>query len=344
MSEYKGIDISNNNGAVNFANVSNNGVQVVYIKATEGATFRDPYTYSSFRGAKTFGMSVGFYHFLVATSSPEAQAENFYSVVSNYTADCIPMLDIETDFSNLNDYIGRFIAKFNALSGTNNIGIYSYTGFLDNISSKYSGYLLWEANYNNSPWELPSNSYHVIGHQYTEKGKVSGVETNCDINVFNDGVFVDNATKGSWIEENNKWWYRHTDGTYTVSNWEKIDGKWYLFNSEGWMCFEWQNNDGVWFYLGKDTDGSMKTGWVQTNSKWYYLDMESGEMRTGWVKYKDHWYYLDKTGAMQTGWIVVDGKDFMLYSDGSMVHDTIYCDYSFDSNGVATKIEEPATK
>lgn len=344
MSDYKGIDISNHNGSVDFDIVATDGVRIVYIKATEGATFKDSFAYSSFNGAKSNGMYVGFYHFLVATSSPEAQAENFYSVVSNYSADCIPMLDIETEFDELNDYIGRFIAKFNALSGTNNIGIYSYTGFLNNISSEYSGYLLWEANYNNSPWDLPSNKYTVIGHQYTEKGHIAGVHTNCDVNVFNDGVFADSSTKGDWIEKDGKWWYKHKDGTYTVSNWEKIDGKWYLFNSEGWMCFNWEKKDGVWFYLGKDDDGSMKTGWVLYNNLWYYLDMETGEMRTGWVQYKGDWYFLNQDGSMATGWIKDKDKDYLLYSNGTMAHDTEYLGYAFDNNGVATKLDKPENK
>jgi len=42
---------------------------------------------------------------------------------------------------------------------------------------------------------------------------------------------------------------------------------------------------------------------------------------------------------MCTGWIIVDGKDYCLYSDGSMIHDTTAYGYSFDSHGVATKIQ-----
>ena len=36
--------------------------------------------------------------------------------------------------------------------------------------------------------------------------------------------------KGTWIKESNgRWWYRHTDGSYTKYDWEYIDGSWYFF-------------------------------------------------------------------------------------------------------------------
>jgi lysozyme len=42
MNKLKGIDISNWTGYVNFKEVLNGGVQVVYIKATEGTNYIDP--------------------------------------------------------------------------------------------------------------------------------------------------------------------------------------------------------------------------------------------------------------------------------------------------------------
>ena len=42
--------------------------------------------------------------------------------------------------------------------------------------------------------------------------------------------------KAQWIKAaDGRWWYRHADGSYTTSNWEKINGEWYYFDAEGWM-------------------------------------------------------------------------------------------------------------
>ena len=42
---------------------------------------------------------------------------------------------------------------------------------------------------------------------------------------------------GQWIQDaaTGRWWYRHSDGSYTTNNWEFINGEWYYFDSEGWM-------------------------------------------------------------------------------------------------------------
>lgn len=85
---------------------------------------------------------------------------------------------------------------------------------------------------------------------------------------------------GKWLKgesEGNtkKWWYKHSDGSYTANDWEKIDGEWYFFDYNGWM---------------------------------------------------------------KTGWIVWKGKDYYLYGNGVMAHNTTLYGYKFDSNGVATKV------
>ena len=199
----KGIDISNNNGSINFNGVKNSGVECVYIKATEGTTFQDSYKSAFYGGAKTIGAKVGFYHFLVGTSAPETQAENFHKEIISYQNDLVPMLDVEVNFPGLNDYIARFIGRFNQLTSME-IGLYTYTSFLNEYIDveRFKTLKLWEANYNNSPWNLPSNGFtNRIGHQYTEKGHIDGVNGVCDVNEFNEGVLngnkqvvVNNAT------------------------------------------------------------------------------------------------------------------------------------------------------
>ena len=343
MGYIKGIDISNNNGSIDFSQVAADNVECVYMKASEGKTFQDNKLEGFYSSCKSNGLKVGAYHFLVGTSSPEAQAENFYKMIYGFEWDLIPMLDVETEFNGLCDYIIRFINAFKELSPLP-LGIYSYTGFItniENIQDTIKDYPLWEANYNNNPWKLPSNFFtNRVGHQFTEAGNILGVSGKVDVNSFSEDIMLkNNSALGTWINKDNKWWYKHKDGTFTKGAWELIDNKWYLFDEEGWMIYDWKETGCNWYYFGDCNDGAMKTGWCydKKSCKWYYFN-EEGIMLRGWIKIDNKWYHLDNNGAMETGWIREDGKDYCLYSNGEMIQDCDIYGYRFDSNGVAIKL------
>lgn len=351
MSNYKGIDISNNNSSIDFEAVAADGVTHVYVKATEGASFKDSTMGGFYNGAKANGTKLGAYHFLVSTSEPEAQAENFYSMIKDYSWDLVPMLDVETtegfSASILCDYVVRFKAAFEALSPLK-LGLYSYSSFIAHLQGAISTIKdmpFWEANYDNNPWSLADNFFtNRVGHQYTETGSISGVSEGCDVDVFNDGVLLEASTiPGKWKEgtgtDAGKWWYEHEDGSYTKSGWEHINDVWYLFDGSGWMLYDWKKDGDNWYFLGGSNDGAMKYGWVKTDNKWYYFGTkDDGAMKTGWQKIDDKWYYFGSNGAMCTGWIKDDGKDYCMYSNGPMIANAVMYGYSFDASGVATKI------
>ena len=85
----------------------------------------------------------------------------------------------------------------------------------------------------------------------------------------------------------------------------------------------WVQNGQDWSYL--NADGSVKKGWIQTASGWYYLDPITGKMKTGWVEIGGQRYYLNTAadgveGQMRQGWWQdAAGKQyfFSTASDGS---------------------------
>lgn len=82
-----------------------------------------------------------------------------------------------------------------------------------------------------------------------------------------------------WIqEENGKWWWILEGYNAIIDAWRNINGKWYRF----------------------DTVGYMQTGWVNDNDKWYYLADPDGHMLTDtYIKSAkgDVEYYVDKNGV-----------------------------------------------
>ena len=119
---------------------------------------------------------------------------------------------------------------------------------------------------------------------------------------------------GSWIQSNGRWWYKHSDGSYTKNGWEKINETWYYFDSEGWMKTGWFNEHGNWYYL--DDSGAMKTGWCLISGSWYYLNT-SGVMQTGLQTIEGKQYYLADSGAMQTGWHNIGDDTYFFATSGA---------------------------
>lgn len=117
---------------------------------------------------------------------------------------------------------------------------------------------------------------------------------------------------GTWrnYQEGKK--YHTSQGTYPASQWLMILGKWYYFDSNGYVVTGWFHDEAAnqWYYLSDQ--GDMLTGWQQVNGIWYYLGND-GKMVTGWVQSTPgEWYYLNPDGSMAVD-TLIDG----LYPVGS---------------------------
>lgn len=121
-----GIDVSDNNGTMNWASQYSSGVRFAYVKATEGSTWTDP-TYSrNYKGARNAGMIRGAYHFAnPAGASGKVQADWFINHGGAWKADGYTLpgaLDVEgTCYSKtpaaMVSWIKAFVAEYKAREG-----------------------------------------------------------------------------------------------------------------------------------------------------------------------------------------------------------------------------------
>ncbi|AGY78000.1 GH25 family lysozyme [Clostridium autoethanogenum] len=189
----KGIDISNNDGSVNFQAVKDAGYEICYIKSTEGLTYNDSMMRTFYNGCKDVGLKVGFYHFL-RKNDPKQEAIHFLNCISGLAYDCIPMIDVEHDSLKDGSALGRTqsFANYCESQGVK-VGLYTYTSFLkESMNNDSLGLSLWIAEYGvNSP----HTDKEYVGFQYSETGKVPGVSTNCDLDDFNEKIFVSGGIK-----------------------------------------------------------------------------------------------------------------------------------------------------
>lgn len=216
----KGIDVSSHNGNINWEAVKSSGVEVVIIKTTEGVDFIDSMVNQHYNGAKSVGLNIGFYHFMSEKTSPTRQAEDFYNCIKDKSYNVIPTLDIEVNnygrsATQITDRCLEFINRFKELSGQDCM---IYTGGYfgrDNLDNRIKCYPGWIAHYGvSSPMET---GFRVVGHQYTETGRIPGVNGNCDVNNFNEGIFL-----GSPVVANNA--TTHSIGNSKIAELQRIVG------------------------------------------------------------------------------------------------------------------------
>lgn len=115
--------------------------------------------------------------------------------------------------------------------------------------------------------------------------------------------------KEGWQEENNNWrFYEHNK---PVTNWKKIQGKWYYFNKDGHRLSN-TTFDGYVF----NKDGVMaENGWNFINGKWYFANSSGKISQNKWEKIADSWYYFDKDGIMLSN---TTFDNYLLTKSGAM--------------------------
>lgn len=212
-----GIDVSMHNGNIDFAKVKSSGYEYVFIKATEGTTYQDPLLEQNYSRARGVNLKIGFYHFLVGTSSPETQAENFFNNIKNKVNDLKPCLDIERSGFEVMNYAIRFIERFKALSNMS-ICIYTSPYFANTyLDERLRNYSCWIANYGKEPWYPSSTNVWgnvYCGHQYTETGSIHGISGKVDLNVFNNNIL----NGGNEEEEDMDYNYNFSELYYAEKN------------------------------------------------------------------------------------------------------------------------------
>src|SRR5574340_704027 len=117
-----GIDLSHNNGTINWTKVKTNSIPIsfAYIKATQGVGYKDPANVSHANGAAQSGIKTGYYHFASLNNNLDPvkdaadEAKWFDSVLKTLPPfQLLPALDIETNEKKLTtQQVQQWISSF----------------------------------------------------------------------------------------------------------------------------------------------------------------------------------------------------------------------------------------
>ena len=203
MATVPGIDVSYWNAGIDWPKVRATGQRFVFIKATESSAYRDPTFDDNWFGAKSAGLLRGAYHFFRCNVDAKKQADSYIDYVKslNDPGELPPVLDIETHDGQRRDKIlpaaRTWLDRVEAAFGKKPI-IYSGKYFLQDYFSEAGGgppawskdHPLWLAQYpdryvpGTQPF-LPRGWFQWTFWQYSDKGRLNGINADVDLNVFN---------------------------------------------------------------------------------------------------------------------------------------------------------------
>lgn len=181
----RGIDISSHNGMMNLDAAAGDGIEFVFIKASEGIGFRDPNFAINYSKAGHAGLKRGAYHFFRFDRDGVEQAINLLRVIGNRKLELGIALDVEehgnpadvptdsiqqrlqdmVDFLNLKGYRITFY--------TNEAGYERY------LYQNFRGFPLWICSFSD---DTANDDFTYW--QFNHRGKVAGIRGNVDLNAF----------------------------------------------------------------------------------------------------------------------------------------------------------------
>lgn len=200
-----GIDVSHYQEVIDWPRVKTAGVRFAIIKASEGTGYVDEMFEENFRGALDAGIVPGTYHFFLPSLDPVKQVEHYLAVLKDVVGGhaCLPpCMDLETagiTRAAMNTVVRAFMEELSRREGRNAL-LYTSPGFWSGslpapvlVQNRLrpsavewaTDYPLWLAHYTTG-W--PAQVYPWAGWtfwQYSSAGKLSGIPTRVDMNLFN---------------------------------------------------------------------------------------------------------------------------------------------------------------
>jgi lysozyme len=182
----RGVDVSHHQGRVDWNAVRASGISFAYIKATEGSDFTDGQFAENWEKTAVAGLLRGAYHFFTLDSSGEAQASHLIATVPIDDAALPPAIDLEFSGYNKNrrptsESFRRELSIFyDALCTRYHTTPVVYT--TRDFQEQYLARMPIERLWIREVLTTPRRSW--LFWQFTPRGRVKGVATFVDLNVF----------------------------------------------------------------------------------------------------------------------------------------------------------------
>jgi len=181
-----GIDVSAYQGRIDWPTVARHRVRFAFIKASEGATLRDPRFARNWRAARAAGVLRGAYHYFQPNRDGQTQADLFARTVPLAPGDLPPVLDVEAanfhDVAVLRREVARWLRLVEAHYGVRPILYSNHSFYQRHLAGHFDAYPLWLAHYEVAAPALPRSRWIIW--QHSDESHVPGIRGTVDFNVF----------------------------------------------------------------------------------------------------------------------------------------------------------------
>ncbi|PSB53128.1 glycoside hydrolase family 25 protein [Chamaesiphon polymorphus] len=190
----RGVDISSHQQQIDWARLDRSNINFILMKATEGGNFKDPRFQDNWRQARQQGTIVGAYHFFTFCKSGREQAQNYIETVPKQPGTLPPVIDLEFSGNcqsqptqaGLETELNTFIAIVEKFYHKRPI-LYVTHEFYDRyLQNRYADRPIWISDfYSFNKLPILADGKQWQFWQYSERGRVAGIPTLVDLNVFN---------------------------------------------------------------------------------------------------------------------------------------------------------------
>ena len=206
--EIHGVDVAKYQNSIDWPRVRSAGINFAFIKATEGGDGLDSRFRENWAAAKAAGIPRGAYHFFYWCRNGSEQADWYIRNVPKEKGALPPVIDAEWNMESptcakkvpaatAKKWLRQFADKVTRHYGQTPIMYTTVDFYRDNRLADFDGVQFWLRSTAGHPSEKYVNQNWMFW-QYTGTGKVPGISTPTDINVFRG----DAGDFRNWLRKN----------------------------------------------------------------------------------------------------------------------------------------------
>jgi lysozyme len=188
----QGVDVSHHQGKIDWSLLKGPWAQFAYIKASEGATFRDPAFRDNWAGARSAGVVAGAYHFFTLCKPGIEQAANFLAVLPEPSEPTLPPA-VDLEFGGncaerpspaaFRQELQNFLTAVETWRGCRLVLYVTQEFHAQYVDGYFRDNPLWVRDIFKRPVLRSGVEWRLW--QYANRGRLPGVSTFIDLNVFN---------------------------------------------------------------------------------------------------------------------------------------------------------------